>query len=298
MEKELFRQFYEEKLQSVEAFLKNSIPKLPKNVAVLEEAMRYSLMAGGKRLRPILLLTTVESVKNHSDFALPVASAIEYIHTYSLIHDDLPCMDNDDLRRGKPTSHIQFGEANALLAGDALLTHSFALIASVDREHVAAEKICRIVSLLAEKAGVFGMVTGQVADINDSTDFPPEETLTFIHSHKTGALITACIQIGAILVDLDDENFRDLTAFGEQIGKCFQIQDDILDETGDKQNLGKTPGSDQRNQKLTYPRIYGLDESRRLANQCYEKALDHLESVSGQMDYLRALAAFILKRDR
>ncbi|MBU2512461.1 polyprenyl synthetase family protein [bacterium] len=259
--------------------------------------MKYSLFAGGKRLRPVLLMTTVECGGKDPVISLPIACAIEYIHTYSLIHDDLPCMDNDDLRRGNPTNHIKFGEAIALLAGDSLLTHSFALIGSIDNDSIPPVKLIKIINLLAEKAGIYGMVSGQVADIDNLNADNPAQKLKFIHSHKTGALITASIQIGAILADFSEENYNLLTKFGEEIGKCFQIQDDILDETGDRTRLGKTPGSDTRNNTLTYPKIYGLEKSVSLANESFKQALEYLGKINRDLSRLHQLAEFVLKRD-
>ncbi len=292
-----FRQYYSEKLDLFEAYLKQSFPTLPKEVKILEDSMRYSLFAGGKRLRPVLILTTAECGGLDPQIALPYACAVEYIHTYSLIHDDLPCMDDDDLRRGKPTNHIQFGEAIALLAGDALLTHSFRLISSASSTSVSETNRLKIISILAEKSGIYGMVSGQVADIDNTETDNPSAKLNFIHRHKTGALITSCIQIGAILADFDPGEVDLLTEFGQEIGKCFQIQDDILDEIGDEEALGKTPGTDQRNETLTYPKIYGLEESKKLADLSYQKAIASLDDISKDVDRLRQLAGFVLKRD-
>ena len=206
-------------------------------------------------------------------------------------------MDDDDLRRGKPTNHIQYGEPLALLAGDALLTHSFRLLSSNSSISIPPEKQLQIVRIVAEKAGVFGMVSGQVADIEEEKKGDPLKWLQFIHTNKTGALITACIQIGAILADTEEPEFDALTVFGEQIGKCFQIQDDILDEIGDKDKLGKNPGTDIVNETLTYPKIFGLDKSKQLANQSYENALESLKSINRDTTRLQELAQFILKRD-
>ncbi|MCP4750261.1 MAG: polyprenyl synthetase family protein [Proteobacteria bacterium] len=294
-----FDQYYSKKLELIESFLIEDFPKIPEPVSALDDSMRYSLFAGGKRIRPILLLTTVECAGMDSEFALPFAGALEYIHTYSLIHDDLPCMDDDDLRRGQATNHIRFGEDIALLAGDALLTHSFCLISSprlLDR--VSAPTLLRIVNILAEKAGVFGMVAGQVADIGNRAFSSPENTLDFIHSHKTGALITAAIQIGAMLSQVEPQAFEAMSKFGEEIGKCFQIQDDILDETGNEELLGKKPGSDRKNKTLTFPSVYGLEKSGELANRCYENALNYLEQSGLKAARLKELANFVLKRNR
>lgn len=293
-----FEAYYSEKVARVETCLTETFPELPEQVGILEESMRYSLLAGGKRLRPILILTTIECAGKSSDFALPLSCAMEYIHTYSLIHDDLPCMDDDELRRGMPTNHIRFGEDVALLAGDALLTHAFALMSMPELlEHVSAETVLKSVHLLAENAGVFGMVSGQVADIQNHMDLPPADALTFIHSHKTGALIKVAVQMGALLSGVGDEDYQQLTGFGVEIGKCFQIQDDILDVIGSKERLGKTPGTDEKNETLTYPRVFGLDRSQALAGECYDKALNHLERTSLDTERLRDLADFVLKRD-
>lgn len=285
-------------LERFESYLEQSLPPIPKQVSILSDSMKYSLLAGGKRIRPILLLTTIECTNQNSDFALPFASAIEYIHSYSLIHDDLPCMDNDSLRRGKPTNHIQFGEEIALLAGDALLTHCFYLITTSQvTNKIPPETIIRIINILAEKSGVFGMVSGQIADIKNDPNSSPKEALDFIHKHKTGALITASIQIGALLANTNETDFQILSRFGEEIGKCFQIQDDILDVVGSKEKLGKSPGSDERNNTLSFPSIYGLDKSYELANRCYEKAISHLSDTELPTTRLNELADFVLKRD-
>ena len=292
-----FKEYYAKKLELFESYLKNSFPQLPGQVSILEESMKYSLFAGGKRLRPVLILTTAECGGADPLAALPFASAIEYIHTYSLIHDDLPCMDDDDLRRGKPTNHIRYGEAIALLAGDALLTESIRMLSSVQVNEIDNSKLLKIIGILTAKAGIYGMVSGQVADISNLGKNDPAEMLQFIHRHKTGALITACVQIGGIIADLEEPDFLALTEFGEEIGRCFQIQDDILDETGDKALLGKNPGTDIRNDTLTYPKVYGLEQSKKLANQSYEAAISRLSEIKKDVTRLQQLAEFILKRD-
>ena len=291
-----FKRLYRKKLDRFETHLKISFPSMPKQVSVLERSTGYSLFAGGKRIRPILLLSVVDAAGRDSAFAMPFACAIEYLHTYSLIHDDLPCMDDDSLRRGLPTNHVKFGEAIALLAGDALLTHSFYLIGSVRDPNVSADSIREIVKILAGKAGLYGMISGQVADVVGLDALPPQEALQFIHSNKTGALITASVQIGAILAGVDGKVFEALTGFGEEIGRCFQIRDDILDEIGSEKDLGKTPGTDKKNRTLTYPSIYGLEKSKQLAEESYQKAVRHLEQSRLDMDFLLQLANFIANR--
>lgn len=293
-----FNDYYSEKVKQLEASLAETFPAIPQPVRILEESMRYSLLAGGKRLRPILLLTTIECAGKSADFALPLACAIEYIHTYSLIHDDLPCMDDDALRRGQPTNHIKYGEDVALLAGDALLTHCFALMSdSSFLKQIPASVALSSIHLLAENAGVFGMVSGQVADIQNQLKLEAADALKFVHSHKTGALIKVAVQIGALLAEVSDADYEQLTGFGVEIGRCFQIQDDILDVTGDQERLGKTPGTDQKNKTLTYPGVFGIDQSQKLANECYEKALNHLDRTSLETRRLKELANFVLKRD-
>lgn len=289
---------YDTKLKIFEQYLSKSLPKLPKPVAVLEDSINYSLLAGGKRIRPILMLSIIEATGKNFDFALPVAAAIEYIHTYSLIHDDLPIIDNDELRRGKPTNHIIYGEDIALLAGDALLTHAFALICDdAIVKMVPPNQIIRIIKILSEKAGIFGMISGQTADIKKFfPELNSEQALDFIHRHKTGALISASVQIGAILGEVSQETFERLRFFGDEIGKCFQIQDDILDETGSVELLGKKPGSDKKNMKLTYPAVFGLATSKKIAEETFLNAIHSLKKTELNTKNLVKLASFVLNR--
>ncbi|PCI28420.1 MAG: hypothetical protein COB67_06465 [SAR324 cluster bacterium] len=292
-----FKEFYSQKLSLFEKHLKDSFPEVPLPVAILEEAMKYSLFAGGKRIRPILLLTTLECAGKPPTIGLPFACALEYIHTYSLIHDDLPCMDDDHLRRGLPTSHIKFGEDIALLAGDALLTHSFSLLSGgVAQKHVRPDILIKIIHLLSNQAGLFGMITGQVGDIKKVQCSSPQESLDFIHRNKTGALITASIQIGALLAGVNEQSYQHLEKFGQEIGKCFQIQDDILDEVGNEEELGKPTGSDSKNEKLTYPSVFGLSESQRLATESFNQAIFSLEQSGLQTNRLKEIAEYILNR--
>lgn len=293
-----FTKFYNKKLTLFESYLQKHIPKLPEQVDRLKNSMQYSLMAGGKRLRPILLITAYECFKKDSLPVYPFACALEYIHTYSLIHDDLPCMDNDDLRRGKPTNHIKFGEDTALLAGDGLLTHAFYLVSRNEYRHLfSADAILEAVQVLSSSAGLFGMVSGQAADIYPPKEIPPEEIIQFIHSHKTGALITAALQMGAILGEATSTDKEALILFGKEIGKCFQIQDDILDEIGEEEKIGKPVGSDRENEKLTYPSIFGMEKAQKLADLSYQSAIENLKKISRNTSQLEMLANFILKRD-
>ncbi|MCP4294450.1 MAG: polyprenyl synthetase family protein [Proteobacteria bacterium] len=294
-----FENYYQNKLEFFESYLSKNFPKIPEEATLLEEAMRYSLFAGGKRIRPILLLATLEAADKNCALGLPHACALEYIHTYSLIHDDLPCMDNDDLRRGQATNHVKYGEDIALLAGDALLTHSFALISDQNLVGpVPSDIMLTIIQLVSQKAGIYGMVSGQTADIIKYQQPTPIEAVNFIHRNKTGALITLSIQIGAILAGLDKTTLGHLIDFGDEIGKCFQIQDDILDETGSSESIGKTPGSDSKNEKLTYPSIVGLEKSYEYANESLKKALDSLKQTGLKDKRLEEIAKYIVHRER
>ncbi|MDX2471542.1 MAG: polyprenyl synthetase family protein [SAR324 cluster bacterium] len=292
-----FKNYYQGLQVEFEAYLLKAFGPLAKDVAKLEEAVKYSLMAGGKRLRPLLLLTVLEAAGKDKTFGLPFATALEFIHSYSLIHDDLPCMDDDDLRRGKPTNHIVYGEDVALLSGDALLSEAFHILSAPERlTEVEPTVLVKIIHCLAKKAGNFGMVAGQAADILANQDQQDAELLHFIHFHKTGQLITASVEIGGLLAGLEPKSLSALVKFGEKIGQCFQIQDDILDVTGKSQDLGKPAGSDTKNEKLTYPSLYGLEESKRLAEVTLEEALAALKETGLDPTRLTELANFVLSR--
>ena len=262
----------------------------------LHEAMRYSVFAGGKRLRPGLLLLTTEACQGSVDEALPAASAIEFVHTYSLIHDDLPAMDNDDYRRGKLTNHRVFGEANAILAGDALLTLAFEVVTTGtldDRNKV------RLVSELASASGVSGMVGGQAADILQEGSEVTPDIVHYIHRHKTGALVRAAVRMGAIAAKAPEELLQAVTAYAEAIGLAFQITDDILDVVGDSATLGKDTGADAALQKATWPAVYGLKESRNMVQKLTEKAIAAISLPSDSFDptHLFDLALWLSTRD-
>jgi geranylgeranyl diphosphate synthase type II len=263
------------------------------------EAMRYSLMSGGKRVRPILLLAGAQAVGSDQKALLPAACALECIHTYSLIHDDLPAMDNDDLRRGRPTCHKVYDEAIAILAGDGLLTYAFELICKPElAQNISSHLLSKAIFLLARAAGVSGMVGGQTADILMEGRPVDAETLSFIHSHKTGALIVASVEIGALLGKGDDDELNHLKKYGESLGLAFQIKDDLLDIEGDQEILGKPVGSDDRNQKATYPALFGLKETKRKARELLEQGLSELESFDESAEPLRAIARYVVERDR
>ena len=257
--------------------------------------MRYSVFNGGKRIRPILSLAGCEAVDGDQNMALPSGCAIELIHAFSLIHDDLPALDNDDLRRGQPTSHKVFGEAIAILAGDALFARAFEIIADRTRG-VPPDRILDVTRRIAAAAGTGGMVVGQVVDIICEGEQVPEDTLIFMHKNKTGALIEASVTAGGILGGGSDAQIEALSAYGWMVGQAFQITDDILDIEGDEDKLGKPVGSDIRNEKTTYPSLYGLEKSRRLADQAITKALDALCRFDSKAEPLRMIARYILDR--
>lgn len=263
------------------------------------EAMRYSLMSGGKRVRPILLLAGAQAIGGDQKVLLPAACALECIHTYSLIHDDLPAMDDDDLRRGRPTCHKVYGEAVAILAGDGLLTYAFEFMCKPEMEqNISPHLLSEAIFLLARAAGVSGMVGGQAADILMEGRPVDAETLSFIHSHKTGALIGASVEIGALLGKGNDDELNHLRKYGESLGLAFQIKDDLLDVEGDQEVLGKPVGSDDRNLKATYPALFGLDETKRKAQKLLEQSLSELETFGESAEPLRAIARYVVERDR
>jgi geranylgeranyl diphosphate synthase, type II len=273
--------------------------------ARLAQAMRYSVLGGGKRLRPVLCLLATEACGGDSEAALPAACALEMVHTYSLIHDDLPAMDNDDLRRGRATNHRAFDEATAILAGDGLLTLAFEVIAKEVRPSSAA---LRCVAILAEAAGPAGMVAGQMADLlaerrgENGERRPPSEftlaALEGIHRRKTGALLRAPLKMGAVIAQASDGCIEALDRYGKAIGLAFQIVDDLLDVQGDETKLGKRVGKDSELGKWTYPRFLGVDGSRRRARQLAEEAIAALEPIGPPGELLRNLALALLERDR
>ena len=281
----------------VEAALDASLgPERPES---LREAMRYSLLAGGKRLRPILCLAACELAGGDGELAIPTAVALEMIHTMSLIHDDLPAMDNDDLRRGRPTNHKVYGEANAILAGDALLTRAFEMVA-LRSPGVPAERLLAVVGELSLASGAPGLVGGQVVDLECEGKEVDLETLEYIHLHKTGALLRACVLCGALIGGASAELLDALRTYARGIGLAFQIIDDILDVTASSEVLGKTAGKDLAADKTTYPKLLGLEESKRRAEALVAEAKAALEpyGAGGKAAPLLALAEFITSRDR
>ena len=279
----------------IEAALDESLG--PENPEILREAMRYSLLAGGKRLRPILCLAACELAGSDPENAIPTAVALEMIHTMSLIHDDLPSMDNDDLRRGRPTNHKVYGDAIAILAGDALLTRAFEMV-SIRTSGVPAERLLKVVGELSLVSGAPGLVGGQVVDLESEGKEVDLETLEYIHLHKTGALLKACVICGALIGGANEELIKALHIYARGIGLAFQIIDDILDVTSSSEVLGKTAGKDLVADKTTYPKLLGLDESRNRANQLIVEAKGVLEPWQDKAAPLLALADYITNRDR
>ena len=280
------RQRYAARIEAylAECFIKNSPQR------ILFEAMRYSLLAGGKRLRPMLTLALCEICGGEAEAALPFAAAVEMVHTYSLIHDDLPCMDNDDFRRGKPTNHKVYGEAIAVLAGDALLTAAFGQLAAAK---LPAERIARGVAALADCAGELGMVGGQVLDINAETRRCTEQEVYDIQSRKTGALISAACQLGVIAAGGTDVQLAQAKRYAEAIGLAFQIEDDILDIIGDAKKLGKATGMDEK--KNTFVRLYGIDRCREMIAEQTETARNAADALNAP--FLAELARTLQNRD-
>lgn len=288
--------FIEAKRELVDSFLERWLPGVEGSLSGVVEAMRYSLFAGGKRLRPILCLAAAEAVGGSQNDALPAACALELIHTYSLVHDDLPAMDDDDLRRGRPSNHKVFGEAQAILAGDALLTEAFNLLAEVPGG-VEPARVLRVIKIVSEAAGRSGMVGGQHLDLWMETQQDVSlEILEATHRLKTGALITASLEAGAVLGGGDKDEVRALVEYGRRVGLAFQVADDILDVVGTTEELGKPAGSDEAGGKATYPAILGLSESKRRALELAGQAVDELAIFGESAEPLRELAQYIVER--
>ncbi|MBD2724820.1 polyprenyl synthetase family protein [Nostoc sp. FACHB-892] len=262
------------------------------------EAMRYSLLAGGKRVRPILCLATCEMMGGTIEMAMPTACAVEMIHTMSLIHDDLPAMDNDDYRRGKLTNHKIYGEDVAILAGDGLLALAFEFVALQTPQNVKRELVLQVVVRLGRALGAGGLVGGQVVDLeSEGKSDISLETLNFIHKHKTAALLEACVVCGGIIAGASPEDVQRLSRYAQNIGLAFQIIDDILDITATQEELGKTAGKDQKAQKVTYPSLWGLEESRSKAQELVKAACAELEPFGERAKPLQAIAHFIISRN-
>lgn len=261
------------------------------------EVMEYTMKAGGKRLRPMLMLETYKMFGGTSNVIEPFMAAIEMIHTYSLIHDDLPCMDDDDFRRGKKTAHVVYGEAMALLAGDALLNYAFETAANAFTYADHIEDVAKAMKILAHKAGVYGMLGGQVVDVEMEGRPLTLEEITFIHKKKTSALIEACLMIGATLAGAGDEEVQMMKKIGRKIGLAFQIQDDILDVIGSEEALGKPIGSDEKNQKTTYVSLVGIDQAKEDVKKLSEEAKAQLQVFLGEDKFLMDLVTYLIDRE-
>ena len=286
-------EYLSDRSQQVETALDRSLPVVyPEQIY---EAMRYSLMAGGKRLRPILCLATCEMIGGHTDIAMPTACALEMVHTMSLIHDDLPAMDNDDYRRGKLTNHKVYGEDVAVLAGDALLTYAFEYIAT-QTQGAKPEQILKVVALLGKAVGAAGLVGGQIIDLASEGTVVDEETLTFIHMHKTAALLEVSVTSGAILAGAEAPIVEGLRRYAQRIGLAFQIVDDILDITSTSETLGKSVGKDIAAKKATYPSLWGLETSQQKADQLIAEAITELADFGEKAQPLIAIAKYITAR--
>ena len=280
---------------AVDRALDQFLPKADTKPPTIHGAMRYSLFAGGKRLRPILCLAAAEACRGELPTAMPLACAVECVHTYSLIHDDLPAMDNDDLRRGRPTSHKVYGEGIAILAGDALLTVAFEIAASAQGQ--PQYPVAMLVRELAVAAGSLWLIAGQVADIEGEGKKATEADLRFIHEAKTAALLTSSIRLGGMSANATPEQLEALTVFGKNLGLAFQVIDDILDVTQTSEKLGKSAGKDITAQKATYPSVLGLEASRQEAQRLTKASLDALELFGENGERLRSIAEYLLQRE-
>ena len=293
---------YEEYKEIVEKHLMDFIPNIDNKSISLYEAMKYSLTAGGKRLRPVLLLASCEFAGGNIREAVPYACAMEYIHTYSLIHDDLPAMDNDDLRRGLPTNHKVYGEALAILAGDGLLTCAFEAISKdMMMVYESPEKIRKRVNAayeIAKGAGCQGMVAGQVSDIEAENAVASKEMLEYIHLNKTGALIRAAVKAGLYLGNPDDDMIDDMEKYAENLGLAYQIADDILDVVGDPEEMGKAMGSDQKKNKNTYPSVNGLDAAYKRLREVTDMAVEAIAGYYDNAEFFRDLVLRLAVRKK
>ena len=287
-----FNLAYEQYQSEFEGYATEYALKIQSNPNVLGDSMRYSFLNGGKRVRPVLALACADVLGVPHQEILPFALALEMIHTYSLIHDDLPAMDNDDFRRGKPSNHKRFGEANAILAGDGLLNEAYAICFE---QCTKGEKYALAAKYLNDCAGVYGMIAGQSADLYYSLESEGTETeLWYVQEHKTGKLLLAPVAMASILAN--NKDFFALESFGRMLGRLFQMTDDILDVTGDSAVLGKTIGKDEKENKLTCVKIYGLDGAKVRADMCAHDCFAILEGVSGDTSFLKGLVEYVLKR--
>lgn len=294
-----FKELQKKKVCEIENILQQYLPKQKGYQAIIMEAMAYSLLAGGKRLRPMLMKETFELFGGTSKVIEPFMVAIEMIHTYSLVHDDLPAMDNDEYRRGRKTTHVVYGEDMGILAGDALLNYAFeTAVQAFVLEPEEALAIGRALKVLSEKAGIYGMIGGQVIDVKESGHAVTKEILDTIHELKTAALIESSMMIGAILGGASEENVKDVEQIAKKVGIAFQIQDDILDVTSTEEVLGKPVHSDEKNEKTTYVTLFGVEKASRMVEEMSESAIGLLHKLPGTNEYLEELLVQLIHRDR
>jgi len=293
-----FKKYLNKRCSLVDKALDNMMPEKGEYPSIINQSMRYSVFAGGKRVRPVLVIMAAEALGYEASRVMPTACAMELVHTYSLIHDDLPCMDDDDYRRGKLTNHKVFGENMAVLGGDGLLTLAFEFISkNAGVKGVKSLSVVKALGIIADGAGVHGMVGGQVVDIISENRKLSEPVLQYIHTHKTGALIRASILSGAVLCNADDKKYKALRIYGENIGLLFQIIDDILNVVGDEKKLGKAVGSDAKRKKMTYPALFGLKQSRVEVELLCEKAKAAVKPFGERAEAMLALVDFLRDRD-
>ena len=296
-ENEVFLKAYlQDRQKIVEEALEHYLPREDNIPSDIYKAVRYSVFNGGKRIRPILCLAAAEAVGGDLGPAIPIACALELIHSYSLIHDDLPAMDDDDFRRGKPTCHKVFGENIAILAGDALLTEAFVLLSQVEKVRLSAERRLAVIQEIAQAAGISGMVGGQALDVLSGKSVPDENTLYEIHRRKTGALIVAAVKSGAIIFNARKDKIQALAEYGINVGLAFQIADDILNVEGNRELMGKETGSDAAHDKLTYPSLLGLDVAKEKLAKYIDAAVASLSGFDERARPLLVIARYIMER--
>ncbi len=294
-----FKEEYQKRTELIEDILQKYLPEQTGYQKVIMEAMEYSLMAGGKRLRPMLMRESFELFGGKGKRIEPFMAAIEMIHTYSLVHDDLPAMDNDDYRRGRKTTHVVYGEDMGILAGDALLNYAFETACTAfELEPENSLMIGRALKILADKAGIYGMIGGQVVDVKESGRRITGDVLDFIYRLKTGALIEASVMVGAVLAGASDEEVSKIEEIAGKVGMAFQIQDDILDVTSTTEMLGKPVHSDEKNEKTTYVTLRGIDESREEVKRLTSEALDTLKGMQNEDMFLNELLEWLVYREK
>lgn len=292
-----FKEELKNRVANIEDLLNDYMPKVEGYQKTIFDSMNYSLKAGGKRLRPILTLEACKLVGGNEKDAYPFAVAIEMIHTYSLIHDDLPALDNDDLRRGRKTNHKVYGEAMAILAGDGLLNYAYEIMLRESLSKGESEKYLKAINEIAKASGIYGMIGGQVVDIESEGKSIDMEKLDFIHMNKTAAIIIGCMRAGAIIGGASEEELENVTKYAKNIGLSFQIVDDILDIVGDEAKLGKKVGSDIDNEKSTYPSLIGLEKSKETANKLIAEAKMSIDYINKDSEFLNNLADYIVDRE-